>query len=114
MISTVEPVNQAQGMIPLKEWGGEKQSTEEVQTKVKESKKLSAEEMQKLVQELNESMKMINTNLAFSLDEVTNRTILRVINSETKELVRQIPSEEMLRISQQMSKLLGILVDHNG
>jgi flagellar protein FlaG len=37
--------------------------------------------------------------------------VVRVIDSETKELIRQIPSEELLAISRRLEAATGLLVD---
>ena len=65
-----------------------------------ESSQISAEELQNVVKRLNENVQMVNRDLQFSVDEQSGRSVIRVVNAETQELVRQIPSEEVLRISQ--------------
>ena len=65
-----------------------------------ESNQVSAEELQNVVKRLNEHVQMISRDLQFSVDEQSGRSVIRVVNAETQELVRQIPSEEVLRISQ--------------
>lgn len=69
------------------------------------------QELHKVVNELNTAMKIIGTKLAFSVDSVTKQTVVRVVNSDTGELIRQIPSEAMLKISQNITALLGVLLD---
>lgn len=64
------------------------------------SNQVSAEELQNVVKRLNEHVQMVNRDLQFSVDEQSGRSVIRVVNAETQELVRQIPSEEILRISQ--------------
>lgn len=64
------------------------------------SNEVSAEELQSVVKRLNEHVQMVNRDLQFSVDEQSGRSVIRVVNAETQELVRQIPSEEVLRISQ--------------
>ena len=64
-----------------------------------ESSQISAEELQNVVKRLNENVQMVNRDLQFSVDEQSGRSVIRVVNAETQELVRQIPSEEILRIS---------------
>lgn len=51
-------------------------------------------------------------NLEFSLDEEIGKTIVKVIDASTNELIRQIPSEEMLDIARALDRLLGLLVHH--
>ena len=67
---------------------------------------VSAEELQKVVEQLNQHVQMIQRDLQFSVDEDSGHTVVRVVNAETKELVRQIPSEEVLRISRTIKEQL--------
>lgn len=69
-----------------------------VQEQAKEE--VSAEKAQEVVEQLNNHAQSINRNLQFSVDDDSGKTVIRVINSETAELVRQIPSEEVLRLSE--------------
>lgn len=41
-----------------------------------------------------------NTSVQFSIDEQTKQIVLRIIDNKTKEVVRQLPPEESLRIAQ--------------
>jgi flagellar protein FlaG len=50
-------------------------------------------------QRLNELSGSTRRNLQFRVDESSGRTIITVINATTKEVVRQIPSEEVLAIA---------------
>ena len=78
-----------------------------------EQASVSAEELQGVVKRLNEHVQMINRNLQFSVDEDSGRSVIRVVNADTQELVRQIPSEEALRISrhikEQTSDVSGLI-----
>lgn len=49
-------------------------------------------------------------NLEFSMDDQTGKTIIKVVDTATNELIRQIPSEEMLEIARALDRLQGILV----
>jgi flagellar protein FlaG len=69
-----------------------------VQEQAKEE--VSTEKAQEVVEQLNNHAQSINRNLQFSVDDDSGKTVIRVINSETAELVRQIPSEEVLRLSE--------------
>jgi len=48
--------------------------------------------------------------LAFSIDEESNRTIVRVTDASTGELIRQLPSEEALAIARSLDKMQGLLL----
>ncbi|HIE03824.1 MAG TPA: flagellar protein FlaG [Candidatus Latescibacteria bacterium] len=68
-------------------------------------------DLERIGEELNRYMRMFNTYLAFEIDRPSNRIIIKIIDTETKEVIRQIPPEEMLRIMHNIDELLGLLVD---
>ena len=80
---------------------------------LQKASQVSAEELQNVVKRLNEHVQLINRNLQFSVDEQSGRSVIRVVNAETQELVRQIPSEEALRIAhniqEQTAKAAGLI-----
>ena len=43
-------------------------------------------------------------DLSFSVDSTTGYNVVRVVNPETGEVVRQLPSEELLKIAQAMEQ----------
>jgi flagellar protein FlaG len=67
--------------------------------------------VEQIVKDLNDTMRVINTNIAFSVDQDTGKTVIKVVDSDTKKVIRQIPTEEMLRVASRLKELLGILFD---
>lgn len=57
---------------------------------------VALEKVQKLVDSLG------HNNLSFKRDETINRSIITVRDSETDEIIREIPSKEMVEIARQM------------
>ncbi len=72
---------------------------------------LPQEKVRAVVEELNRSMQAMGTSLSFSMDAATRKTIIRVLNDRTGEVIRQIPAEDVLRMSQRIAELLGVLYD---
>ena len=73
----------------------------------------SAEQKQQLeaaVKAVAQFAKPMAGNLEFSLDDETGKTVVKVVDATTNELIRQIPSEEMLEIARALDRLQGILV----
>ncbi|HYE35214.1 flagellar protein FlaG [Methylocaldum sp.] len=56
------------------------------------------------VHNFNEFFQMVRRTVQFSLDEDSGRTIVQVKDAETHELIRQIPSEEILRLAKQLDE----------
>ena len=49
-------------------------------------------------------------NLEFTTDEETGDTVIKIVDSSSGELIRQIPSKEMLEIAKALDRLQGLLV----
>lgn len=70
----------------------------------------SREEIEKAAQRANDFLKPINNSIQFNVDDDTGITVVKVVDVATKEIIRQIPSEEMLAISQAIDTMKGLLV----
>ncbi|NOZ36918.1 MAG: flagellar protein FlaG [Gammaproteobacteria bacterium] len=64
--------------------------------------KVSKEDLAQAVSHLKEYVQHMKRDMDFSVDDKTGRFVVKVYDSETKELIRQIPSEEMLAISRHL------------
>ena len=69
-------------------------------------------ELQESVQSANERLAVYNQKLEIGIDGATGAIVVKVSDSDTGETLRQIPSEEALRITRNIDSLTGILVDH--
>ena len=58
--------------------------------------------MQKAVTKLNQYVQSIKRELNFSIEKETGRTIVKVIDSTTNEVIRQLPSEAAIEIAKQV------------
>jgi flagellar protein FlaG len=70
-------------------------------------------ELEQSLVEANRRMQLNGRNLAFSLDEKAGRMVIKVTNSQTGEVVRQIPDQTVLRIAHTIEDLKGILHDES-
>ncbi|GGX78162.1 hypothetical protein GCM10007160_01740 [Litchfieldella qijiaojingensis] len=57
---------------------------------------------------INEAMRPYGVE--FLVNEYDNRTVTRIIDRESGEVIRQIPAEEVLRIAESLSALQGRLI----
>lgn len=67
-----------------------------------------AEEISEVMNKISE---MVNTQLKFEVYEETNTVYVQIVDRETKEVVKQIPPEEMLELSAKIREMVGILLD---
>ena len=82
----------------------EGESKEQALLKTQKAAKVIADKM-------NQVASVFNTSLAFSVDESTGKTIIKVMDKETEEVIRQIPPDEMLRMIGKMRYVMGMLLD---
>ena len=68
------------------------------------------QELEDAVNQVNDFLKPINNLIQFNLDDDTGKTIVKVIDLATKDVIRQFPSEEMLGIAKAIDKMKGLLV----
>lgn len=59
----------------------------------------SKPELREAVDQINNFVQSVQRNLSFSIDEGSGHTVIRVTDSHSGELVRQIPSEEVLALA---------------
>jgi flagellar protein FlaG len=62
------------------------------------------ESLQSMVDELNVNEGIRQHNLEFKVNEDLERTIVKVVDSDTGEVIRQIPSEELVAIAERIEQ----------
>ncbi len=55
----------------------------------------------------NSMLQAVNLNLEFKVDDSTKKVVIKIIDNQTGETVRQIPSEDMLAFIKKMQELDG-------
>ncbi len=75
--------------------------------------KLTKENINNLVDMLNSAARSVNERVSFRFHEETNRVIMRVTNSNTDEVIREIPPKGMIRLLEHMHELIGMFVDES-
>ena len=93
---------------------------EEVSNSLALQRTESGEKIEKLqealadvVARLNESMKSSSKELNFSVDEVSKRIMVSVTDRRTGEVIRQVPSEAILKVAHNIEALKGVIFDKN-
>ena len=80
----------------------------ETAKKINEEKKLSKymqEHNEKVIQERKNDLNRQNIGLAFSIDKDTENTVVKVTDLNTEKLVRQIPSEDFLKLAERLKDM---------
>ncbi len=75
--------------------------------KEKTDRKPPLELVKQAAEEGNSILQATQRNLQFKVDDATKEVVVKIVDSESGELVRQIPSEEMLAFIRRMQELEG-------
>ncbi|MEN3292000.1 MAG: flagellar protein FlaG [Burkholderiales bacterium] len=59
---------------------------------------------------INQAVKALSPNLEFSVDSESNRSVVKIVDHETKEVIRQMPTPEALEIAKALDRLQGLLI----
>ena len=63
------------------------------------------DQLKAAVDNINQAMRQGNSNVEFSIDKDTKQTVIKVVESETGNVIRQFPSEEVIAISREIDKM---------
>ena len=75
-----------------------------------ESDQAGEKKVKEAVGNLNDFVQKLNRTLQFSVDEESGRTVIKVVDSETKQIIRQIPPEEVLALAQNLVNGEGVIL----
>lgn len=67
----------------------------------------SKEQLREAMNKVSSYMQNVQRNLNFSIDDSTGQTVVKVIDAESEEVIRQFPSEEMLALARHLSEMNG-------
>jgi len=71
----------------------------------------SKEQLEKAVKGINDFVETSNTHIQFKLHEKLNEYYVTVVDNDTKEVVREIPSKKVLDVYAAMTEFIGLIVD---
>jgi flagellar protein FlaG len=70
----------------------------------------SDDEVSHALKSINNALKDRSQDLEFSVDDDSARTIVKVVDKSTQEVIRQMPTEEALEIAKALDRLQSLLV----
>ena len=71
--------------------------------------KMNSDSMKKAVEEINKNMK--NSEAVFGIHEKTNRVTIKIIDKDTKEVLKEFPPEKTLDMIAKVWEMAGLMVD---
>lgn len=81
----------------------------EIQLPGQASPQPSQEQVRQAVEAVKTAVEPVARDLQFTIDKETGKTIISVVDSVTKEVIRQIPGEEIVAIAKAIDRMKGLL-----
>lgn len=72
---------------------------------------LSPEGMKEVIEVANAALKGAENSLRFQIDDSLENPIVTVVDQTSGEIIRQLPSEEIVRIARSIDSMRGVLFD---
>jgi flagellar protein FlaG len=76
-----------------------------------QKEKRSAEEIKKDLEGINNQLRIANRSIQFSIDEGSHDIVVRVVDKESGEVIREVPPESVIRLRERMAEISGLLVE---
>jgi len=71
----------------------------------------SAEEIRRSAQLLEQTFRLFNKRLRFSVNQEINRVVVKVVDAKTDKLIKEIPPAEIQRLIARIKETIGLLFD---
>lgn len=124
MINTTKPASKIQKTMPIiteqflnKKNVVERKPVEKIihyPDATREGYKYNREDLEQAVKQSNSVLFKDDNQFEFKVHEGTGRMMVKLINKETKEVIKEIPPEKILDLIANIWDLVGILVDERG
>ena len=112
-----EAITAAEGIAAVKRTADQvvrvSDALESQKTRAGEEMQAVQAKLDEIVSHLNVKMEVRDKSLNFAVDEVSNRVMVTVTDKVSGEVVRQVPSEAILKVAHNIEALKGVLFDRN-
>lgn len=71
----------------------------------------SDEQIAQAVEQINDELGNMAQDLKISIDKETGKTIVKIIDTASQEVIRQFPTEEAVAIARSLDKVHGLLFE---
>ena len=70
----------------------------------------STDQVKSAVKSINQAIQVSAPDIQFSVDSDTDKLVVKIVDQQTKQVLRQIPTEEVIEIAKSLDKLQGLLI----
>jgi len=71
----------------------------------------NAKDLEKSVKEINAQLESLNRSIQFNIDDKTKDVVVKIVDKDSGEIIRQIPPEGVLRLRERLEDLTGLIVE---
>lgn len=89
-------------------------ATNEVKATDAQPKAADAAKVKEAAKELNDVLDSLNKGIRFNVNDDTGDVVVQVVDRASDEVIRQFPSEEVVRLRSHIHDLVGMLLDSQG
>lgn len=107
-VKPIDKINQTTAVVENAQ--GKEQSNTSADPNGEQQQHVTNEQIKKAVEKLNKSM-MSHSEAVFGIHEATNRVTIKIIDKDTKKVIKELPPEKTLDMIAKVWELAGILVD---
>ena len=72
---------------------------------------LSMEEFESVVEGISSALEIVNRGLEFTVHSETERVMVKVIDRDTQEVIKEIPPEKVLDMVARIQEMIGLMID---
>jgi flagellar protein FlaG len=105
---TTAAVNQTQAEDDKQDDGSKQQSGSQ---NAQQKQQVVSDPLKKAIAEMNKKINNSNEEAVFGVHEETNRVMIKIVDKDTKEVVKEFPPEKTLDMIAKVWEVAGILVD---
>ena len=77
----------------------------------KEAQEINISDLEKVVAQVQESLKPVESRIQLSVDQDLNRVVVKVVDSDSGELIRQLPPEDVLQVQRFLNEQSGLILE---
>ncbi len=110
-VAALRSTSETEDVAPTREVKPEAEATKRDEG---ESAGVNGSQLNTIVKELNDFVQVVQRRLEFSIDQDNGEVIVRVVDAETRDVVREIPAEEVREMRKRLSEVSEKLFQPDG
>lgn len=71
----------------------------------------NTQKIEQIIKKLQKNLTYLNTHLSISIDTKLDQPIIKIVDNNTNQVIREIPPEYMIKIAEAINELIGLLIN---